>query len=90
MANFVKRSKLPAPPTLEEVTDNLRQPEIAPSTYIDGRSLRATNRTEQFTTRITPRLQKEIKVWSAQHDMRLNVFLERAFEALKKELAGEL
>lgn len=87
MANFPKRNKLPAPPAPEEATNNLSQPELAPSTFIDGRTLRATNRTEQFTTRITAELQKEIKVWSAQHDMKLNVFLERAFEALKREAA---
>ena len=88
MANFPKRSKLPPPPAPTEVADNLSQPELAPSTFVDGRTLRATGRTEQFTTRITADLQREIKVWSAQHDLRLNEFLERAFQALKKEVGN--
>jgi hypothetical protein len=85
MANFGKlsRTKLPPPPPPSEVTNNLSQPEHA--NYVDGRSLRATGRTTQFTTRITEELQTEIKVYAAQERMKLNELLEEAFIALKEK-----
>jgi len=55
---------------------------------VDGRTLRATGRTTQFTTRITDELQRDIKVWTAQKGMKLNEFVERAFAALKKEMGS--
>ncbi len=89
MANFPKprRSTLPPPPPPSEIKDNLNQPEHAPVEFIDGRSLRATGRTTQFTTRVTEKLQHDIKVFAAQHKMKLNEFLEQAFDALKKKIA---
>jgi hypothetical protein len=80
MANFPKpnRKNLPPPPPPSEAKDNLAQPEHAPAgTYVDGRSLRATGRTTQFTTRITEELQTDIKVFAAQHQ----VEVQRAFGA---------
>jgi hypothetical protein len=90
MANFPKptRKNLPPPPPPSEVSDNLAQPEHAPAgVYIDGRTLRATGRTTQFTTRITEELQVEIKVFAAQHKLKFNELLEQAFEALKEQMA---
>ena len=88
MANFPapSRTKLPPPPPPSETADNLSQPEYAPSAYLDGRSLRATGRTLQFTTRITEELQRDIKVFASRHGMKLNDFIERAFRALEREL----
>jgi hypothetical protein len=47
MAQFKPRQgpKLPPPPTLDLAPENLRAPETAPSVAVDGRSLRATGRT---------------------------------------------
>ncbi len=90
MAKFPKssRKKLPPPPAPNEATNNLSQPEHAHGTYVDGRTLRATGRTTQFTTRVTEDLHRDIKVWTAQKGMRLNDFIERAFMALKKEVGN--
>ena len=88
MANFPKpqRKNLPPPPQLSEAKDNLAQPEHAPAgAYVDGRTLRATGRTTQFTTRITEELQTEIKVFAAQHKLKFNEFLEQAYAALKQQ-----
>ena len=87
MANFPKArvNRFPPPPTPSETTNNLNQPEIAPYVGpIDGRTLRATGRTSQFTTRISEELHNEIKVYAAQHKMKLNELIERGFAALKQ------
>lgn len=88
MANFVKRSKLPAPPSIEEASDNLRAPEHAPAEvapYVDGRTLRATGRTQQFSTRVSETFHHEFKMYAVKHKTKLNVLLEEAFAALKRE-----
>ena len=88
MANFPssRRSTLPPPPPPSEIKHNLTQPEHAPTPFVDGRSLRATGRTVQFTTRVTEELQNDIKVFAAQKKLKLNDFLEKAFEALKEKM----
>lgn len=88
MANFPKKPKLPPPPPPEEATNNLSQPEHAPAEaapYVDGRSLRATGRTLQFSTRVTEKFHHEFKLYAVQHKTKLNVLLEEAFAALKKQ-----
>jgi hypothetical protein len=93
MADFTKsrRSKLPPPPAPSEAKDNLTQPEHAPvpepTPWVDGRTLRATGRTTQFTTRVTSEFLKEIKLFAVKHDLNLNEVLEKAFAALKREMA---
>lgn len=87
MANFPKAriNKFPLPPSPNETTNNLNQPEVAPYVgTIDGRTLRATGRTSQFTTRISEDLHNEIKVYAAQHKMKLNELIEKGFVALKQ------
>ncbi|SNT42841.1 hypothetical protein SAMN05421770_11435 [Granulicella rosea] len=86
MANFTKpqRSKLPPPPALNEATDNLRAPEHAPLGVVDGRTLRATGRTQQLSTRVTEAFHRELKVYAVQHKLKLNELLEMSFEAFKR------
>lgn len=87
MANFPKArvNRFPPPPAPSETTNNLDQPEVAPYVgSIDGRTLRATGRTSQFTTRISEDLHNEIKVYAAQHRMKLNELIEKGFAALKQ------
>ena len=86
MANFPKtpKPKLPPPPSLHEATDNLSAPEHAPTGKIDGRSLRATGRTLQLSTRVTEAFHHELKLYAVKHKLKLNELLERSFEALKK------
>lgn len=87
MANFPKGrvNRFPPPPAPSETTNNLDQPEVAPyAGPIDGRTLRATGRTSQFTTRISEELHNEIKVYAAQRRMKLNELIEKGFTALKQ------
>lgn len=89
MANFMKshRSKLPPPPSIHESTDNLSAPEHAPTGKIDGRSLRATGRTLQLSTRVSEGFHRELKLYAVQNKLKLNELLELSFAALKRERA---
>ena len=81
MADFKKlRRNLPAPPTAAEAPANLREPETAPG---DGRSARATGRTYPLGTRVREDWHAEVKLYAAQHRMKMVEVLEQAFEALK-------
>lgn len=82
MADFKKlRRNLPAPPTEAEAPANLRAPETAPT---DGRSTRATGRTYPLGTRVREEWHAEIKLYAAQHRIKMVEVLEQAFEALKE------
>ena len=74
------RRNLPAPPLASEAPANLSQPELAPS---DGRSARATGRTKQLATRVREDFHDELKVYAANHRLKLVEVLELAFAALK-------
>ena len=81
MADFKKlRRNLPAPPTAAEAPANLREPETAPT---DGRSARATGRTYPLGTRVREDWHAEVKLYAAQHRIKMVEVLEQAFEALK-------
>lgn len=81
MADFKKlRRNLPAPPTAGEAAANLSAPEIAPT---DGRSTRATGRTKQLATRVREEFHDELKMYAAQHRLKLVEVLEQGHEALK-------
>ena len=87
MADFKKlRRNLPAPPTAAEAPANLRAPEVAPA---DGRSMRATGRTHQLATRVRVEFYDEIRLYAAQHRLKLVEVLEQAFEALKEKSKQE-
>ncbi len=77
------KGRLGSPPAIEHTPENLSQPEIAPVAYekIDGRSRRATGRTEQFATRITPNLKKWLKVEAATVEVSQAELLECMREA---------
>ncbi len=83
MADFKKlRRNLPPPPSASEVAGNLQAPETAPT---DGRAARATGRTQQLATRVRGDFYDEMKMYAAQHRMKLVEVLEKAFEALKAQ-----
>ena len=87
MADFKKlRRNLPAPPMAAEAPANLRAPEVAPA---DGRSMRATGRTHQLATRVRVEFYDEIRLYAAQHRLKLVEVLEQAFEALKEKSKQE-
>jgi hypothetical protein len=82
-----KRSSLGAPPPVEEASPNLEAPETAPTHVqseqfrIDGRSLRRTNRTIQFATRVTPEFDTRLRQIAARDGLMLVEVLERALDA---------
>jgi hypothetical protein len=86
MADFKKiRRNLPAPPSANEAPANLTAPETAPS---DGRSARATGRTHQLATRVRADFYDELRLYAAQHRLKLVEVLEKSFAALKERSDG--
>lgn len=53
----------------------------APHARIDGRSLRRSNRTLQFATRVTPEFDERIRAIAARDGLMLVELLERALDA---------
>ena len=85
MANFPKpapRRNLPPPPTPAEAPSNLTAPETAPT---DGRSARATGRIKQLATRVREEFHDELRMYAAQHRLKLVEVLEQGHEALKAQ-----
>ncbi len=84
----VQRRTLGTPPTPSATIDNLAQPETVPA-HVDGRSLRATGRTEQLNVHVRPAFKQRIKVLAAEQDLLMAEVLERAlaaYEAHTQEL----
>lgn len=83
----LKRRTLPAPPPPDEASPNLRAPEHAPAVHpsghirTDGRSLRRSNRTVQFATRVTPEFDDRIRAIAERDGLLLVEVMERALEA---------
>ena len=107
MADLSKlmKKRLGAPPALEDASDNLQAPEVAPSApakptavaaanvakaeRLDGRSLRATGRTVQFATRISPQLDHEIRQIAKSERLLITEVLEKAIFSLKRDLSAK-
>ena len=103
MADFNKikrRTTLGAPPPLDEASNNLEAPEVAPTHVApartaaapkpragqgapkrDGRSMRRTDRTVQFATRVTPDWDAQIRQIAERDRLLLVEVLEKAIEA---------
>jgi len=79
------RNRLGIPPTPASAGSNLQEPETAPATYVDGRSLRKTGRVAQFSTRVTPEWHRRIKLIAARDTKKLNEVLELALEAYEEK-----
>lgn len=83
MADLKKlRRNLPPPPAAAEAPANLSEPENAPS---DGRSAKATGRTHQLATRVRADFYDEIRLYAAEHRLKLVEVLEQSFAALKEK-----
>jgi hypothetical protein len=91
MATFKKtrrRGELGDPPPLAEAGENLKAPEHAPpapALDVDGRTLRKTGRTQQFATRITPELHRQIKMIAARDGLKVTELLEQAVAVYEKQ-----
>ena len=100
--NLKRRTTLGAPPPLDEASNNLEAPEVAPihvapaptrtvaaakpragqgAPKRDGRSMRRTDRTVQFATRVTPEWDDRIRQIAERDRLLLVEVLEKALEA---------
>jgi hypothetical protein len=71
------KSRLGSPPGA--VKGNLRQPEEMPP-ITDGRSLRATGRTAQLSTRVTPEKLHLLRQLAARDQITMAEVIERALD----------
>jgi hypothetical protein len=91
------RRSLGAPPSIEEASPNLRAPEIAPlpspvevgtesgPRRRDARSLRRTNRTLPFATRVSPEFDNRLRDIAERDGLKLVELLERALDAYEAQ-----
>jgi hypothetical protein len=107
----LKKNRLGAPPTEEDASRNLDEPEAGPSvsaaasapvaaaparqvssaetpSRIDARSLRRTNRTLQFATRVSPEFDQRIRQIAAEEGKLLVEVMEQALAAYERERSG--
>jgi hypothetical protein len=99
MADLSKLAKrrLGAPPPLEQASDNLAAPEVAPAapapaeqpekrrTRDDARSLRKTGRTVQFATRVSEQFDARFRKVAKRDALLLTQLLEKALDAYERE-----
>lgn len=106
MADVSKLKQKPArrlglPPAVDEASDNLSAPEVAPVLVAaaapqtapahrrrDGRSMRKTGRTLTFATRVSQDFDERIRNIAEQNGLMLVEVLERALEAYERELSA--
>src|ERR1700733_951034 len=97
--NLRRQKTLGAPPPIEEASQNLTAPEVAPPPPAqqamsgpageavqmrDGRSLRRTGRTLQFATRVSPEFDMRLRQLADRDGLLLVEVLERALDAYEK------
>lgn len=83
MANFgsIKKSKLGAPPPVEDIKGNINQPEVAPT---DGRN-KKTGRTYQLSTRVHPDFYFRLREIAARDRLKMVEVLEEAMDLYEKQ-----
>ena len=100
MADVSKLKQKPArrlgtPPAVDEASDNLTAPEVAPAPVAattprrrDGRSMRRTGRTVTFATRVSQEFDDRIRDIAEAKGLMLVEVLERALDAYERELSA--
>jgi hypothetical protein len=73
------KNRLGSPPGSGAVKDNLRQPEEMPE-ITDGRSLRATGRTAQLSTRVQPETIHLLRKLAAMDRITMAEVIEKALD----------
>lgn len=73
------KSRLGSPPESGAVKGNLQQPEELPE-ITDGRSLRATGRTTQLSTRVKPETVQLLRQLAARDRITMAEVIERALD----------
>ena len=87
VSKLKRRSTLPPPPAIDEASPNLQAPEHAPAAprhakpRLDGRSLRRSNRTVQFATRVSAEFDERIRTIAQRDNLLLVEILEKALDA---------
>lgn len=84
-----RKTRLPAPPTLDQAGNNLDEPETAPDSpgAVDGRSLRKTDRTVPFGTRVTEEFKKKFNQVAARDGLKKVELLENALNAYEEKVS---
>jgi hypothetical protein len=93
LSKFKKGRGLGAPPSLSEASPNLAAPEVAPTPLpvseakatiarkVDGRTLRKTNRTVAFATRVTEDFDNRVREIAETNGLKIVEVLEAALDA---------
>lgn len=89
---YLKKT-LGSAPKIEEASNNLAAPELAPlkelqdySRILDGRSMRKTNRTVRFATCVTAEFDYTLRKIALEKKMLLSEVLEEALNLYKVQL----
>jgi hypothetical protein len=93
LKKIVKNNSLGSPPSVEEASHNLEAPEnlsqsishIKPLTRRDGRTMRRTNRTLPFATRVSPEFDNQLRDLAERDGLKLVEVLEKALDAYEKQ-----
>lgn len=92
MSKLMKK-RLGAPPPIEEASNNLMAPEVAPVAPApvlplvqreDGRTLRRTGRTIQFSTRVSQEFDDRFRAVAKRERILLAELLEKALDAYER------
>lgn len=84
--NLAAPEAAPAPAERGPMRDAAQKsPAMQPPVRIDGRSLRRSNRTLQFATRVTPEFDERIRTIAARDGLMLVELLERALDAYESK-----
>ena len=76
---------LGCPPAPKTQANLLSAPETASLGHIDGRTLRATGRTEQLNLRVTKKLKQDLKILSAKSSVTLGELIAELYEFFKEQ-----
>jgi hypothetical protein len=112
ISRLKRRNTLGVPPSMDEASQNLDAPEVAPAAppqvvgrqhkagtlqsvkepapeerppRIDGRSLRKTDRTIPFASRVTPEFDVKLRRIAARDRLKLVEILEKALDAYEAQ-----
>lgn len=93
LKKIVKLSSLGPPPSVEEASQNLETPEIIsqsipyikPAARRDGRTMRRTNRTLPFATRVSPEFDDRLRDIAERDGLKLVEVLEKALDAYERQ-----
>lgn len=83
--NLTAPEVAPAVPEMRPTARPKAKPTPTPARSIDGRSIRRTNRTVQFATRVTPEWDERIRALAQRDGVLLVEILERALDAYEQK-----